>query len=141
METQRDQELPILKVKNVGQCIGCYSCMIACATAVHKDYSLIKSAITIKTSGGYQGRLVVDICRGCLEASCVKACPFEAIIPRKGGGIKYAIDKCTGCRKCVGACLVGAIKYDNTSGKVITCIQCGKCVTRCPHNVLAMEVR
>jgi len=140
MKTQQVKQPTILKVKELGQCIGCYSCMLACGSIVHKNFSLTKSAISIKTSGGYQGRMVVNICRGCVEPSCASQCDFGALTPRTGGGVQFHSDQCTGCKKCINACLAKAIKFDQEEKKIIVCIQCGSCVKVCPHNVLEMEV-
>ncbi len=137
--TEREPE--VLAVKNIGQCIGCYSCMLACSTNIHKSFSLLKSAILVKTSGGYQGRMVVNICRGCLTAPCVEECPHNALSQRQGGGVLYRPENCTGCRKCIVGCTVNAIGFDEEEKKIIVCRQCGACARQCPHDVLGMEVR
>jgi len=130
----------VLSVKNPGQCIGCYSCMIACATGVYNNFSLDKSAILIKTSGGYQGRIVVNSCRGCEDPNCAKMCPEDALQRRVGGGVVFNKDICTGCGKCIGGCAVDAIRYDAEDKVPIICVQCGFCTEMCPHNVIQMEV-
>jgi len=130
----------VLCVENPGQCIGCYSCMIACATGVYNNFSLDKSAILIKTSGGYQGRVVVNSCRGCKDPNCAKMCQEDALCKRDGGGVIFKKDICTGCGKCINGCAVGAIRYDKQEKKPIICVQCGLCTEMCPHNVIKMEV-
>lgn len=139
-ETSKKQQ-KVLTLQNIGQCIGCYSCMLACATTIHKNFSLTKSAIRVKTSGGYQGRMVVNICRGCGEAPCAMACSFEALLQRNGGGVKFSPNKCTGCKRCVISCPIGAIGFDEEERRAIVCIQCGTCVKQCPHKVIGMEVK
>ncbi len=141
MTNPKTEQKPILKVKKLGQCIGCYSCMIACASIVHRNFALTKSAISVKTSGGYQGRMVVNICRGCVKPSCEAQCETGALVSRDGGGIRFYPKKCTGCKKCIEVCMARAIKFDQETNKIIACIQCGKCVERCPHDVIEMEVR
>lgn len=131
----------ILKVKNIGQCIGCYSCMIGCSTIVYKDHSLLKSGIAVKTSGGYPGRMVVDICRGCIEPKCVSCCPTGALKKRAGGGVSFIEDKCNGCSSCVEGCIIGGMQFNYDEKIPIPCIQCGICVRSCPHEVLCMEAR
>ncbi|MHB0877485.1 MAG: 4Fe-4S dicluster domain-containing protein [Anaerolineae bacterium] len=69
----------VLRAPGMGKCIGCYSCMLACARYVHSDYSPHKSAIQVRTQGGMQGRLVADICRACVDAHCAFACPTGAL--------------------------------------------------------------
>ncbi|RYD06451.1 hypothetical protein N752_03755 [Desulforamulus aquiferis] len=39
----------ILNAKYMAKCIGCYSCMLACARTIRRSFSLSKSAIKIHT--------------------------------------------------------------------------------------------
>lgn len=131
----------ILQAKGMNRCIGCYSCMLACARVVHKSFSPRYSAIQIRTRGGLQSRLVADICRGCLEAPCAAACTAEAILPRPGGGVRFSRKKCVGCGACAKKCVVQVIYFDERDCRPVVCIQCGICLRFCPHEVLSMEVR
>lgn len=131
----------VLRTPGINKCIGCYSCMLACARVVHKSFSPSVSAIQIRSRGGLQSKLAAHICMGCLDPACAGACPAEALVARSGGGIKFFPEKCTGCRKCVDACVVKVIHFDEDTGKPVVCIQCGVCTKFCPHNVLAMEGR
>lgn len=137
----RKEKNKTLKIDDMDKCIGCYACMLACARTVYGDYSPAKSAIRIKSNGGLQGKFVADICRGCESPNCAKVCFPKALTPRMGGGIVYNSNRCTGCRKCVQACPVQAIGFDERGNKPILCIQCGTCVKNCPQQVLTMEVR
>lgn len=136
-----EKHLKILKAKKMNRCIGCISCMMACARTVYHDYAPKKSAIKIRSSGGLQGKFVADICRGCQTPPCASVCPTEALLARAGGGVKYIGERCIGCRRCVEACEVHAIGFDESSRKPVLCIQCGICVKSCPHQVLVMEER
>ena len=84
---------------------------------------------------------VGDICRGCVDAPCALACRYEALLPRAGGGVRFVAQKCVGCRACVAACIMDVLHFDEENKKPLPCIQCGTCVTYCPHQVLGMEVR
>ncbi|ABR49297.1 4Fe-4S ferredoxin, iron-sulfur binding domain protein [Alkaliphilus metalliredigens QYMF] len=140
-QTRKQENTKRLQINAIEQCIGCYSCMLACSTSVYEDFFIGKSALTVKTSGGYQGRVVVNICHGCMIPSCAQACTEGALEFREGGGVHFNEEKCTGCRKCQLNCVAQAIKFDYETKKPIICRQCGICARRCPHQVISMEAR
>ncbi len=93
---------------------------------------------------------VTNICQGCVERSCKRACKFGAVSIVNG---KSYIDstKCKNCKMCMAACPynaivkiavpcedacpVGAIEKDENGLAKIDhdkCISCGRCVKRCP---------
>jgi ferredoxin len=55
--------------------------------------------------------------------------------------VRYEGERCTGCRKCVEACIIDVLRFDEASGRPLPCIQCGTCVRFCPHGVIVMEDR
>ncbi|OEH86829.1 (Fe-S)-binding protein [Desulfuribacillus stibiiarsenatis] len=131
----------ILQVADMHKCIGCYSCMLACARVVKKSLSPSRAALQVRTAGGFQSRFIAEICRGCIDAPCAAACNCGALTPREGGGVHFRPTKCIGCQDCVKACIVDVIQFDDCKKKPLICIQCGTCVRFCPHNVLEMEER
>ena len=128
----------LLKVINKNQCIGCYTCMYACSRTWHNIISVEKAAIRIRNNEGVEGAFSIRTCSGCSDPECASACDFEALIPRKGGGVKLIKEKCTGCNKCVEACVMNVLVLDYEENVVIICSHCGICVNYCPNNVLAM---
>jgi len=130
----------ILKVADIDRCIGCYSCMLACARTIRKSFSPSRASLQIRTAGGFQSRFVAEICRGCDDAPCALACKYGALLVREGGGVKFREDKCVGCGECAEACIIDVLHLDEDKKKSMPCIQCGTCVRFCPHEVLAMEV-
>jgi len=130
----------VLRAHDMSRCIGCFTCMNICAALNHKDHSLKKSCIHIKTSGGLEGRFISSVCLACRhEAACEEVCPTEALSTRKGGGVILKEEHCIGCKRCLNACTALAVSFDDDMGIPIICRQCGICVQYCPHNCLTME--
>lgn len=131
----------ILKAEGMNKCIGCFSCMLVCSGVNHQDHSLAKSAIKIKTRGGLKGKFVSIVCHGCKDdIPCAEVCPSGALMPREGGGVLLEEERCIGCKKCMDACIVGAVNFDEDCNKPIICKHCGVCARFCPHECLKLEV-
>ncbi len=132
--------MPRLKVKNPERCMGCMSCVFACARIVHGVISTDRSAIKVRTTGGVIGsEFAIITCRLCEEPACVHACEYEALLMDKGR-LNFEPEKCTACKACVEACLIGAITFDEELNKPIVCTHCGSCAEFCPHDVLEVEI-
>ena len=52
------------------------------------------------------------ICRRCEHASCVLACPFDALLRTENGVIKRHNLRCVSCKSCAIACPFGTIYMD-----------------------------
>ena len=119
-------------------CLGLGSCVKVCP----------ENAITVK-----DGVAVVDRnkCVGC--GLCVKTCPKNLIelVPEskhvsvrcsnkdKGPQVKQVCSAgCIGCSLCVRQCGSDAIHVENNLAHVDyeKCVQCGKCVEKCPVKVI-----
>jgi carbon-monoxide dehydrogenase iron sulfur subunit len=130
----------VLKASGINKCIGCFTCMMICSGVNHQDHSLSKSSIRIKTSGGIGGKFTATVCIACKdERACAEICPSGALEKRKGGGVILKADKCIGCKKCVDACIVSSVFFDEQEHKPIICRHCGMCAKFCPHDCLEME--
>jgi len=66
---------------------------------------------------------------------------MDALARTEKRGIHLTEEKCTGCGRCVDACVVGAVFWNNEINKPMICIQCGFCVDFCPHGVIEMKER
>lgn len=120
--------------------MDCKSCMFACARRVRGTVNVLKSAIRIRTKGGFSsGAITSTHCLGCIEPPCITFCPKGALQKRELGGIKLIKELCDGCKKCLEGCPVEAIFWDDDNGLPIFCIHCGNCVKFCPHNCLIIE--
>lgn len=129
-----------LKANGMKKCIGCFTCMQVCAAVNHHTHSLARSAIKIKTMGGFTGGFTAVFCHACQgERACMEACPSGALDKRKGGGVTFHKELCIECGKCEEACIVGAVMFDNDDHSPIICKHCGMCARFCPHNCLKLE--
>lgn len=55
-------------------------------------------------------------------------------------GIKIVIEKCIGCKICIGACPFGAIKVENKKAQILdNCTLCGACVSSCKFNAIDFQ--
>ena len=128
----------VLKAVAMERCIGCYSCMFACARSVHNSVSWSRSGIRVRSLGGLTAGFEAIYCLACPSTPCVSICPSGALEKRPGGGVKYKRELCLRCGYCASACPVDAIVMDNETGEPVVCLHCGGCVPFCPHNCLAM---
>lgn len=130
----------VLRTSGMKKCLGCFTCMLTCAAVNKKEHSTFKSAIRVRTTGGLTSEFVSIVCRACAdERACAEACPTGALKDRLGGGVTLDRDKCIGCRKCVDACIVGAVYFDEDENTPIICKHCGICAQYCPHECLVLE--
>jgi Na+-translocating ferredoxin:NAD+ oxidoreductase subunit B len=95
---------------------------------------------------------------GCLGfATCMRACPFDAITMSADNLPIINSDKCTACGKCVAACPKQVIELAQAAKAVVIschsrdkgvdvkkkcqvgCIACGICVRTCPVDAIKLE--
>ena len=131
----------VLRSGNMAKCIGCFTCVLVCAAVNRKSHSYQKSCIKIRTYGGISGKFTETVCHACLDAACEEECPTGALSRREGGGVTFVKSKCLGCRRCVSACSVNAVFFDEDLHQPIICHHCGLCARHCPHGCLTLVER
>ena len=130
-----------LKVVSRDRCIGCFSCMYACSRVLRRHGGTNKSAFRVRHYTGVEGAFSLRACSRCETPDCVAACPNEALFTARGGGVRLKPDLCIHCRKCVHACGIAVLQWDEAEKLPIPCIHCGQCVKYCPNGVLALVER
>jgi formate dehydrogenase iron-sulfur subunit len=65
-----------------------------------------------------------DVCKHCVNAGCMEACPTGAIIRSEFDTVVIQQDICNGCGYCVPACPFGVPELSILDGKVHKCTLC-----------------
>jgi len=124
-------------------CTGCRTCEVVCSLYHFGECNPERSAIRVirREKGGLVFSLPL-VCQQCEQASCIEACPTEAV-SRKNEDAPLTIDeeRCSACGNCIEACPVGCIALDNQTNLPISCDLCGgqpQCVLLCHSNCLTL---
>ena len=137
---------------DVKKCLGCKSCVFACAVEHSESKDRIKALSenpkpkTRVHITAVDGIAVPLQCRHCEDAPCVAICPTNAIVKL---GPQDAVlinkEKCIGCKFCIMVCPFGVISLSNDGKAAQKCDRCidrqkiGKlpaCVSACPTSAL-----
>jgi len=127
-----------LSVLDADRCVGCQSCMFACARRLGLG-GVAGSSIWIRSAGGIRKGFAIIVCRACPEPPCARVCPTDALLARPGGGVRLRPELCIGCANCAEACPFGAVLWDAGQNKPEICVYCGYCASYCPYDVLALQ--
>ena len=127
-----------LAIQDNERCVGCQSCMFACARRPGVG-GLAGTSIWVRSAGGIRKGFVVIVCRACPDPPCARVCPTDALLLRPGGGVRLKPELCIGCRNCQEACPYGAVLWDADEDKPDICVHCGYCAAYCPYDVLDIE--
>ena len=65
-----------------------------------------------------------DVCKHCVNAGCMQACPTGAIIRTEFDTVVIQQDICNGCGYCVPACPFGVPELGESDGKAHKCTLC-----------------
>jgi Fe-S-cluster-containing dehydrogenase component len=127
------------------RCIGCQSCVQACAECdTHRGVSMIHLE-TIQRSDSVQ--TAPQVCMHCEDPICARVCPADAIKKTPDGVVQSSLKpRCIGCSNCVVSCPFGVPKYRAEIDQMMKCDMCydrssvGKkpmCAAVCPSGALA----
>ena len=133
-------------------CIGCKACEVACKewnqlpadglnfTATSYDNTGSLGASTwrhvafverpvplegqITGYGSFSWLMMSDVCKHCVKAGCLEACPTGAIVRTEFDSVFVQPDVCNGCGYCVVACPFGVIDRSESDGRAWKCTLC-----------------
>ncbi|MFN6961300.1 MAG: 4Fe-4S dicluster domain-containing protein [Rhodocyclaceae bacterium] len=107
-----------VRVIDTKRCMGCRSCVAACAVENHFTPNAPWNVMIEYEFGKYPhvSRVFVTMnCMHCENPPCKAACDaagFKAISKNEYGVVLIDYDKCTGCRYCVATCPYGVPQYN-----------------------------
>lgn len=120
-----------------------------------KPEKLLNIAYEACTSCVKANYFVTNLCKNCIDRSCINSCPKKAIIYSPTGQAYIDEIKCINCGICKDSCAyhaivyrpvpceescpVGAISKDKNGDEQIDfnkCVYCGKCMNSCPYGAI-----
>ncbi len=150
---------PIRWQIDVEKCTGCRMCEVACAFRHEQNFSFSKARIRVESSSeeGYQPILcslllkcthsMINSLSPSLTSSvhhpvCVEACGREALtVNPTTGYLQLRVERCSGCKKCVKACPLHVIRFDEERKIPLVCDMCEgspECVEWCQPKALVV---
>jgi formate dehydrogenase iron-sulfur subunit len=127
-------------------CIGCRACQVACKqwneldmevpdwTGTYQNHTHFTDATFRlvrfveepggKPNGDLAWLLMSDVCKHCVDAGCLNACPTGAIYRTEFGTVNIDQAVCNGCRYCVSACPFGVVSFNEQTGTAKKCTFC-----------------
>jgi formate dehydrogenase iron-sulfur subunit len=68
--------------------------------------------------------MLSDVCKHCVNAGCLEACPTGAIVRTEFGTVFIQPDICNGCGYCLPACPFGVPELSSLDGRAHKCTLC-----------------
>ena len=68
--------------------------------------------------------MMSDVCKHCVQAGCLEACPTGAIVRTEFDTVVIQADACNGCRACIAACPFDVIEINKVTNTAQKCTLC-----------------
>jgi Fe-S-cluster-containing dehydrogenase component len=138
---------------DIGKCIGCGSCVRACANENHVPNGYFRTWVEryqieedkqpkvdspngamdgfpLPTPADVKSFFVPKLCNHCVDSPCVQVCPVGATFISPDGVVLVDESYCLGCRYCVQACPYGCRYLHPEKNTVDKCTLCYHRITQ-----------
>jgi formate dehydrogenase iron-sulfur subunit len=133
-------------------CIGCKACEVACkqwnqlpddgyffsgmsydntldlGSTTWRHVAFIERPVPLSGQetgfGDFSWLLMSDVCKHCVRAGCLEACPTGAIVRTEFDTVFIQPDVCNGCGYCIPACPFGVVDRRPDDGRAWKCTLC-----------------
>lgn len=108
---------------DLGRCVGCRGCEIACINENRLQQVQYRRVTKIGNETSLTGFLSLS-CNHCVNPECIRVCKSKCFQKRRDGVVLQNPQRCDGCRSCVGACPFQIPKLNPRTKKAGKCNFC-----------------
>lgn len=136
---------------DMGACIGCHSCEVACAEQNGLPAGTVWRRVGEIEGGAFPTTRRFHLsmsCNQCLDPACLDVCPTGAYEKLENGVVTHHADDCIGCQYCTWGCPYSVPAFQPDRRIVTKCDMClprlsegmaPACVSACPTNAITVE--
>lgn len=136
---------------DMGACIGCHSCEVACAEQNGNPVGVNWRRVGEVEGGEFPNARRFNLsmaCNHCVEPTCLAGCPTNAYVKLPNGIVAHHAEDCIGCQYCIWNCPYEVPVFNPQRRVVTKCDLCEPrlaaggnpaCVEACPTKAIRVE--